>query len=190
MDQRSSVDQLLGGISLSPAFVVMFAMQYYQISWEDALHLVQNRRYCISPNGGFLTQIKVRPLVHLTSFEPTSYRNTKQYTKRISLLQHIRSLSVRFRGGREMTRMTKRIPIGIVAAIIPGGDAKNCNYSERMIAKESWLQASRNLSMIPTRWRHSTHLFITHFSLLSSWIHACMPAVVCNLYILSQYVCP
>jgi len=35
-------------------------MQHYQISWEEALHLVQNRRYCISPNGGFLTQIKAR----------------------------------------------------------------------------------------------------------------------------------
>jgi serine/threonine/tyrosine-interacting protein len=38
----------------------MFAMQHYNLSWEDALHMVQNRRYCISPNGGFLTQIKVR----------------------------------------------------------------------------------------------------------------------------------
>ncbi|KLO17269.1 phosphatases II [Schizopora paradoxa] len=47
-----------GGISLSPAFVVMYVMQYYQMTWEDALHTVQNRRYCISPNGGFLTQIK------------------------------------------------------------------------------------------------------------------------------------
>ncbi|KAJ3996277.1 protein-tyrosine phosphatase-like protein [Lentinula boryana] len=47
-----------GGISLSPAFVVMFVMQHYGLSWEDALHMVQNRRYCISPNGGFLTQIK------------------------------------------------------------------------------------------------------------------------------------
>ena len=55
MDELSS----LGGISLSPAFVIMFVMQHYQLSWEDALHLVQNRRYCISPNGGFLTQIKV-----------------------------------------------------------------------------------------------------------------------------------
>lgn len=45
---------------MSPAFVVMFVMQHYQLSWEDALHMVQNRRYCISPNGGFLTQIKVR----------------------------------------------------------------------------------------------------------------------------------
>jgi serine/threonine/tyrosine-interacting protein len=48
-----------GGISLSPAFVVMFVMRHCHLSWEDALHLVQNRRYCISPNGGFLTQIKV-----------------------------------------------------------------------------------------------------------------------------------
>src|SRR4051812_10792395 len=55
-----SKSDTIGGISLSPAFVVMFAMQYYQLSWEDALHMVQNRRYCISPNGGFLTQIKVR----------------------------------------------------------------------------------------------------------------------------------
>lgn len=51
---------LAGGISLSPAFVIMYAMQFYKINWEEALHLVQNRRYCISPNGGFLQQIKVR----------------------------------------------------------------------------------------------------------------------------------
>jgi len=36
----------------------MFVMQHFQISWEDALHYVQNRRYCISPNSGFITQIK------------------------------------------------------------------------------------------------------------------------------------
>jgi len=47
-----------GGISLSPAFVVMYVIQHHQLAWEDALHLVQNRRYCISPNGGFMTQIK------------------------------------------------------------------------------------------------------------------------------------
>ncbi|EPT05182.1 phosphatases II [Fomitopsis schrenkii] len=47
-----------GGISLSPAFVVMYVMQQHNLSWEDALHLVQNRRYCISPNGGFISQLK------------------------------------------------------------------------------------------------------------------------------------
>ncbi|KAF5315506.1 hypothetical protein D9619_007045 [Psilocybe cf. subviscida] len=34
------------------------SFNHHQLSWEDALHMVQNRRYCISPNGGFLTQIK------------------------------------------------------------------------------------------------------------------------------------
>ncbi|KAG9046635.1 hypothetical protein FS837_003957 [Tulasnella sp. UAMH 9824] len=47
-----------GGISLAPSFVIMFVMEHLNLNWEDALHLVQNRRYCISPNGGFLTQIK------------------------------------------------------------------------------------------------------------------------------------
>lgn len=56
-----------GGISLSPAFVVMFVMQHYQLSWEDALHMVQNRRYCISPNGGFLTQIKEYEAIYKAS---------------------------------------------------------------------------------------------------------------------------
>ncbi|KAF8890037.1 protein-tyrosine phosphatase-like protein [Gymnopilus junonius] len=65
-----------GGISLSPAFVVMFVMQHYQLSWEDALHLVQNRRYCISPNGGFLTQIKEYEAIYkanvaLAAFPPS-----------------------------------------------------------------------------------------------------------------------
>jgi serine/threonine/tyrosine-interacting protein len=49
----------LGGISLSPAFAIMFVMQHFRLSWDDALQYVQNRRYCISPNGGFLTQLKV-----------------------------------------------------------------------------------------------------------------------------------
>ena len=59
LDFVKGISYCIGGISLSPAFVVMFVMQHYQLSWEDALHMVQNRRYCISPNGGFLTQIKV-----------------------------------------------------------------------------------------------------------------------------------
>src|SRR5258708_6200571 len=51
--------RMTGGISISPAFVVMFVMEHFRLSCDDALHMVQNRRYCISPNGGFLSQIKV-----------------------------------------------------------------------------------------------------------------------------------
>ncbi|KAI0916982.1 hypothetical protein AcW1_007706 [Taiwanofungus camphoratus] len=62
-----------GGISLSPSFVVMYVMQHYQLSWEDALHLVQNRRYCISPNGGFLTQIKEYESIYKASLAIAAY---------------------------------------------------------------------------------------------------------------------
>ncbi|KXN88116.1 Serine/threonine/tyrosine-interacting protein [Leucoagaricus sp. SymC.cos] len=62
-----------GGISLSPSFVVMFVMQYYQLSWEDALHMVQNRRYCISPNGGFLTQIKEYEAIYKANLAVQSF---------------------------------------------------------------------------------------------------------------------
>ncbi|KAH8104499.1 phosphatases II [Cristinia sonorae] len=66
-----------GGISLSPAFVVMYVMQHHMLSWEDALHMVQNRRYCISPNGGFMTQIKVSPFT-IASETHISSRSRRQ----------------------------------------------------------------------------------------------------------------
>lgn len=62
-----------GGISLSPSFVVMYVMQRLQITWEDALHMVQNRRYCISPNGGFLTQIKEYESIYKASLAVRSF---------------------------------------------------------------------------------------------------------------------
>lgn len=38
----------------------MYVMERFQLVWDDALQMVQNKRYCISPNNGFITQIKVR----------------------------------------------------------------------------------------------------------------------------------
>lgn len=70
----SSANLFKGGISLSPAFAVMFVMQHYRASWEDALQYVQNRRYCISPNGGFLTQLKVRFTSLVSSLYMSSLR--------------------------------------------------------------------------------------------------------------------
>jgi len=65
-----------GGISLSPSFAIMFVMQHFRLSWDDALQYVQNRRYCISPNGGFLTQLKewesiYRATQAVATFPPT-----------------------------------------------------------------------------------------------------------------------
>ncbi|KIY72487.1 phosphatases II [Cylindrobasidium torrendii FP15055 ss-10] len=75
-----------GGISMSPAFVVMYVMQAEKLSWEEALHLVQNRRYCISPNGGFLTQLKeyeaIYRAMHSVSAYPTRSGETVNRRKR------------------------------------------------------------------------------------------------------------
>jgi len=71
-----------GGISLSPAFVVMFVMQHYRLSWEDALHYVQNRRYCISPNGGFLTQIKEYESIYKATHAVASYPQQQRVVSR------------------------------------------------------------------------------------------------------------
>ncbi|KAF7768091.1 hypothetical protein Agabi119p4_7334 [Agaricus bisporus var. burnettii] len=71
-----------GGISLSPAFVVMFVMQHYQLSWEEGLHMVQNRRYCISPNGGFLTQLKEYEAIYRANFAVQAFPNKQRSVPR------------------------------------------------------------------------------------------------------------
>jgi len=71
-----------GGISLSPSFVVMYVMQHFQLSWEEALHMVQNRRYCISPNGGFLTQIKEYESIYKASLAIAAFPQQQRAASR------------------------------------------------------------------------------------------------------------
>ncbi|OBZ69013.1 Serine/threonine/tyrosine-interacting protein [Grifola frondosa] len=71
-----------GGISLSPAFVVMYVMEHFRLSWEDALHMVQNRRYCISPNGGFLTQLKEYESIYKANLAVASFPQQRNATAR------------------------------------------------------------------------------------------------------------
>ncbi|KAL7412281.1 protein-tyrosine phosphatase-like protein [Mrakia frigida] len=47
-----------GGISLGPSVVVGYVMAKRQTTYEEALKWVQSRRYCISPNQGFMYQLK------------------------------------------------------------------------------------------------------------------------------------
>lgn len=71
-----------GGISISPSFVVMFVMQHYRLGWEDALHLVQNRRYCISPNGGFMTQLKEYEAIYRAALAAASFPTRDQPSRK------------------------------------------------------------------------------------------------------------
>lgn len=102
------------GISLSPAFVVMYVMQRLQITWEDALHMVQNRRYCISPNGGFLTQIKVTISWRFPSMNNIfiGFRSTNRYTRQMSPSNNTRATQVRRLDEREKRAVTTRTQHG------------------------------------------------------------------------------
>jgi len=57
-------------------------MQHHNLAWEDALHMVQNRRYCISPNGGFLTQIKEYESIYRASKTVAAYPITQRQVSR------------------------------------------------------------------------------------------------------------
>ncbi|WAQ85085.1 hypothetical protein PtA15_5A659 [Puccinia triticina] len=45
------------GLSRSPAIMTAYVMASYNVSSEAAFHFVQSRRFCVSPNMGFLHQL-------------------------------------------------------------------------------------------------------------------------------------
>ncbi|KAK9503180.1 hypothetical protein O3M35_011805 [Rhynocoris fuscipes] len=47
-----------GGISRSAALVLAYVMEKYGLSSKDAYELVQQRRFCINPNEGFMAQLR------------------------------------------------------------------------------------------------------------------------------------
>lgn len=46
------------GISRSAALTIGYVMQKRNLSYKDAMQLVQQRRFCISPNEGFVQQLR------------------------------------------------------------------------------------------------------------------------------------
>ncbi|GFG32565.1 hypothetical protein Cfor_12346 [Coptotermes formosanus] len=46
------------GISRSAALVLAYIMEKYGLSCKDAFSMVQERRFCINPNEGFMAQLK------------------------------------------------------------------------------------------------------------------------------------
>jgi protein phosphatase slingshot len=47
------------GISRSASTVIAYAMKEYQWSLNDALNYVKQKRNCITPNSGFMEQLKI-----------------------------------------------------------------------------------------------------------------------------------
>ncbi|XP_038065867.1 serine/threonine/tyrosine-interacting protein-like [Patiria miniata] len=46
------------GMSRSAALVIAYVMETFGLAFKDAVHYVQQRRFCISPNEGFMRQLE------------------------------------------------------------------------------------------------------------------------------------
>uniref|UniRef100_A0A8C4IL61 Serine/threonine/tyrosine interacting protein n=1 Tax=Dicentrarchus labrax TaxID=13489 RepID=A0A8C4IL61_DICLA len=53
------------GISRSAALVIAYLMETFGMKYRDAFSHVQERRFCINPNVGFVHQLQVSPLLHV-----------------------------------------------------------------------------------------------------------------------------
>ncbi|XP_045721515.1 serine/threonine/tyrosine-interacting protein-like [Mirounga angustirostris] len=51
------------GISRSAAFVIAYIMETFGMKYRDAFAYVQERRFCINPNAGFVHQLQVTSLL-------------------------------------------------------------------------------------------------------------------------------
>ncbi|XP_036163123.1 serine/threonine/tyrosine-interacting protein isoform X6 [Myotis myotis] len=72
------------GISRSAAFVIAYIMETFGMKYRDAFAYVQERRFCINPNAGFVHQLQEYEAIYLA----------KLTIQMMSPLQIERSLSV------------------------------------------------------------------------------------------------
>ncbi|XP_063978094.1 serine/threonine/tyrosine-interacting protein-like isoform X2 [Diachasmimorpha longicaudata] len=71
------------GISRSAALVLAYVMQMYGLSHTRAYALVQQRRFCINPNEGFMTQLKeYEPIYQAQRTTSNNQTISRQCTKR------------------------------------------------------------------------------------------------------------
>ena len=56
----------MGGISRSPTCLIAFYIKHRQMTFEDALKFVKSKRKHVSPNEGFIEQLKQFEQIHLT----------------------------------------------------------------------------------------------------------------------------
>ncbi|XP_046650342.1 serine/threonine/tyrosine-interacting protein B-like [Daphnia pulicaria] len=60
------------GISRSAAIVLGFLMQKYCLDYREAFSLVQQRRFCINPNEGFVQQLKEYEPIYKANWSVTN----------------------------------------------------------------------------------------------------------------------
>ncbi|EOR00723.1 hypothetical protein E3P92_01198 [Wallemia ichthyophaga] len=81
-----------GGISRGPAITIMYVMEAAQLSFEEATHYVQNKRYCISPNLGFQSQLKEFESIYKASLAMANQPNSNLFSQSKRSLEDVDSL--------------------------------------------------------------------------------------------------
>ncbi|MBW0502817.1 hypothetical protein O181_042532 [Austropuccinia psidii MF-1] len=66
------------GLSRSPALLTGYVMASYNLSSEVAFRFVQSKRFCISPNPGFLNQLEAFEPICRARREMAQYMNASQ----------------------------------------------------------------------------------------------------------------
>ncbi|CAH3122698.1 unnamed protein product [Porites lobata] len=57
------------GISRSAALMIAFIMETYGLTYREAFHYVQQRRFCINPNEGFVQQLMEYEPIYLANYQ-------------------------------------------------------------------------------------------------------------------------
>lgn len=57
------------GISRSAALMIAFIMETYGLTYREAFHYVQQRRFCINPNEGFVQQLIEYEPIYLANYQ-------------------------------------------------------------------------------------------------------------------------
>merc|ERR1712193_552702 len=58
-----------GGMSRSAALMIAYMMETYGLPYKEAFGYVQQRRYCINPNGGFIRQLMEYEPIYMARFQ-------------------------------------------------------------------------------------------------------------------------
>lgn len=71
-----------GGMSRSAALMVAYLMETYGLPYKDAFSYVQQRRYCINPNEGFIRQLMEYEPIYMARFQQNNHQPNRCGLKR------------------------------------------------------------------------------------------------------------
>ncbi|XP_002158174.3 serine/threonine/tyrosine-interacting protein isoform X1 [Hydra vulgaris] len=71
-----------GGISRSASFVIAYIMETYGLSYQKSFLYVQQKRYCINPNEGFVRQLQEYEPIYLARYQQQGQTSSSGIYKR------------------------------------------------------------------------------------------------------------